>query len=115
MEKEKTYKYECKQCDFRCNPPSVWQKHIETEKHKTGKKKKRSDYIEPYKCEKCDYKTKNKINFNQHNLNFHATKEEREEGFKYYCKICDFGTFSKDFFENHCNNKKHTKRVENYK
>lgn len=115
MEDEKEYKYICDQCDFKCNAPSVWAIHIETIKHKTGKKKRRSDYMEPYKCGKCEYKTKNKINFTQHTLNSHATKEEREKGFKFYCKICDFGTFSKDFFDNHCNNIKHKKRIENYK
>jgi hypothetical protein len=51
----------------------------------------------------------------QHKLNEHATKEEREKGFVYYCKICDFGTFSVDLYKAHTENKKHKKRVENYK
>ena len=115
MEQEETYKYICEQCDFKCNAPSVWNIHIETEKHKTGKKKKRSDYKGPYQCKKCNYKSKNKTNYEHHVLNEHATKEERKNGFKFYCEICDYGTFSKDFYENHCENKKHKKRIENYK
>ena len=35
MEHEETYKYICEQCDFKCNAPSVWKIHTETEKHKT--------------------------------------------------------------------------------
>jgi len=87
---------------------SQWNKHIITELHKTGFKKKRSDIKEPYKCEKClYYKTKNLYTFKQHVLNEHSTKEEREKGFKYYCKYCDFGTYSKDIMNDHNNREKH--------
>jgi len=37
------YKYNCKQCDFKCNIKSRWEKHVSTELHKTGKRKQRSD------------------------------------------------------------------------
>ncbi len=109
---EKEYKYNCENCKFYCNEISKWEKHIETEKHKTGKRKKRSDYKGEYKCEKCDYNTLNKITFKQHELNEHSNKEKREKEFKYYCKLCDIGTFSKDLYENHILSKKH-KRHEN--
>ena len=112
---KKEYKYNCDKCNYHCNAESQWIIHTNSEKHKTGKKKQRSDYKEPYQCEKCEYKTKNKTTMKQHKLNEHATKEEREEGFKYYCKICDYGTFSIDLYNGHKGSKKHKKRTENYK
>ena len=112
MEVDKEYKYICEKCNFKCNAPSVWKIHTGTEKHQNGKKKMRSDNKEPYECNKCKYKSKNRINLLQHELNYHATREEREKGFKFYCKVCDYGTFSKDFFENHNASGKHKKITE---
>jgi len=105
------YKYTCDSCGFKCKFKSQWEKHIETELHKTGKKKKRSDCKAPLKCNKCDYKTKNTITFKKHTLNEHATKKEREDEFKYYCKYCDFGTFSNDTMDIHNNTGKHKKQI----
>jgi hypothetical protein len=111
----KNYKYICIQCDFKCNEISRWEKHIESVKHKTGKRKKRSDYNGPYKCDKCVYETNNSITFKQHILNEHGNIKEREEGFKFYCKLCDFGTFSNSLFEKHNKSNKHIKHEQNYK
>jgi hypothetical protein len=103
----KEEKYNCEQCKFKCNTKARWNAHINTELHKTGTKKKRSDYKEPTQCEKCEYKTKNRTTLIKHTLNKHATKEEREKQFRYYCKICDFGTFSEDSLLVHENTEKH--------
>ena len=103
-------KYICEMCNFKCNIISRWEIHIKTEKHKTGIRKKRSDYKQPYKCEKCEYMTKNKLLLMQHKLNEHSTIEEREKNFKYYCKVCDYGTISKDFYEKHIATEKHKKK-----
>ena len=114
MEKEEeieVYKYVCGNCKFKCNFKSQWDIHIVTELHRTGKRKKRSDYKEPQKCDICDYKTKNTITFIKHTLNEHATKKERKEGFKYYCEYCDFGTFSNDTMNLHNETKKHKKQL----
>jgi hypothetical protein len=105
MDQKKEYKYKCENCKFYCNEISKWEKHIETEKHKTGK---RSDYKGGYKCDKCNYETINKITFKQHILNEHSTKSEREKEFKYYCIMCDYGTFSIDLYDRHKLTKKHT-------
>lgn len=102
-------KYICENCNFECNIMSRWELHIKTEKHKTGKRKIRSDYKQPYKCDKCEYTTKNKLIFLQHKLNEHSTIEEREKNFKYYCKNCDYGTISADLYEKHINTDKHKK------
>lgn len=101
------YKYKCKPCDFQCNTKSRWEKHISTELHKTGKRKQRSDYKEPFKCEKCGYTSKNTITFKKHVLNEHSDKATRAKEFPYYCKYCNVGTFSKDTFALHNNTKKH--------
>ena len=41
--KEKEYKYSCEKCVYKCNYISQWNNHINTELHKTGLRKKRSD------------------------------------------------------------------------
>jgi len=103
----KQHKYVCVKCNFKCNIKAKWETHINTELHKTGIRKKRSDYKEPINCEHCNYKTKNKTTLLKHKLTQHSTKEEREQKFKYYCTLCDYGTFSLDSFEIHKNTKKH--------
>lgn len=106
MEKQ-IEKFKCEKCNFKCKFESMWLKHCETELHKTGTRKKRSDSKGIQKCEKCDYKTENQTTMKQHILNEHSTKEEREKGFKYYCKYCNYGTFSKDLHNRHVNTEKH--------
>ena len=109
------FKYNCDKCNYHCKYESEWIKHTNTELHKTGIKKKRSDYKEPFKCENCEYTTKTNTNLKKHYLNTHANKEEREKDFTYYCKNCDLGTFSKDTFESHIDSNKHKKIIERLK
>ena len=49
--------------------------------------------------------------FNEHKLNYHSNKEEREKEFKYYCNYCDYGTFAISFIEKHNNTKKHKRHL----
>jgi len=107
MEKEPEYKFVCVKCVFKCEYESQWINHLNTELHLTGFRKKRTDYQEDNKCDKCDYTTRNIVTMKKHVLNKHATLEQREKEFKFYCKICDFGTFSKDTIEVHNNSGKH--------
>ncbi len=109
MSKEIQYKYMCDKCNYKCKYESEWNKHVNTNLHITGKRKERIDKKEPFKCESCDYKTKNKTTLKQHKFNEHSNKKERKEGFKYYCEICDFGIFSKDIYSVHVNSEKHKK------
>ena len=101
------YKYRCNKCNFFTNYKSVWSRHINTELHKTGKKKIRSDKIRIDECPECDYKTKINTNMKQHILINHGTKEDREKEFTYYCKYCDYGTFSKPLYKIHKKSKRH--------
>lgn len=107
MVEEKTNKYICDNCNFKCNTKARWEAHINTELHKTGQRKLRCDYKEPYKCENCEYKTKNITTMKIHKLNKHSSKEEREKEYIYYCKCCDYGSFSKDSFNLHIETIKH--------
>jgi len=111
-QKDKNCKYVCEKCNFKCNAESAWNIHCNTEKHKTGKKKTRSDCVGPYTCDKCDFTSIYKVNYLQHKLKYHATKEEREKEFKFYCKICDVGTFSEKQYDKHMSGPKHKKMVE---
>lgn len=105
------YKYICKECNYKCKFESTWKKHIATELHRTGKRKKRTDCKEPKKCDKCNYQTKNATTLKTHILNEHANKKIREKEFKCYCKYCDFGTFSNDIMNLHNKTKKHKKYI----
>ena len=105
------YKHICEKCDYKCNFDSQWKIHCDTELHKTGKRKKRTDYREIEKCKDCDYITKNHTTMKKHYLNEHASIEEREKEFKFYCKLCDFGTFSKDTMNTHNETEKHKKYI----
>ena len=104
---DKTNKYMCNDCNFNCNTKARWENHINTELHKTGNRKKRSDYKEPNICNNCDYSTKNNKILQIHKLNKHSSKEIREKEFTFYCKMCDYGSFSKDSIEIHYNTNKH--------
>jgi hypothetical protein len=108
-------KFICEKCNFKCKYKSLWEKHILTELHKTGKRKKRSDIKEDYKCNKCEYHTRNIITFKKHKLNVHSDKKTRSEEYKYYCKYCDYGTFSEKLIKNHTETIKHKTFVESIK
>jgi hypothetical protein len=110
MEIDKEYKYNCEQCKFRCNDEPRWILHINCEKHKTGKRKKRSDCNGPYKCEECKYETTVILSYKLHVLNEHKNQKEREEGFTYYCKICDVGSFTEQINKKHIESNKHKKK-----
>lgn len=101
------YKFHCKKCEFDTNYKSKWEIHIDSELHKTGKKKIRSDKIRIEKCPECEYESKINTNMRQHILIKHSTTEDREKEFTYYCKYCDYGTFAKSLYQIHKKTKKH--------
>jgi hypothetical protein len=100
-------KYICEKCNYKTNITSRWNAHILTELHITGIKKRRSDYLEPMKCEFCDYISKNKTILKTHILNNHKTQEDRKKEFKHYCEICDFGSFTINSLNIHNQTQKH--------
>lgn len=102
-------KYYCISCNYFTKYLSLWNKHLNTTKHITGKRKQRSDKKDIYQCSKCSFHNKNKTNYKTHYLNFHATREEREKNYKYYCSICDYGTFADTFYEKHLETYRHNR------
>lgn len=100
-------KRKCEKCNFECIYESQWNKHLDSELHKTGHKKKRSDCKEPFKCDLCSFTTKNKSVMKIHTLNTHADKETRKKEYKFYCDKCDFGTVSQNVYDSHLLTKKH--------
>jgi len=103
-----TFKYNCSACNFHGNLTAQWNRHIETELHKTGKRKTRSNKICIEKCPHCNYTSVNNTSLKQHILNEHSDTNERKTKFKYYCEFCDYGTFAKPFYDKHLTTEKHT-------
>lgn len=115
MDKEqekKEYVYNCEKCDFHTNAKSLYEKHLITGKHQTGKRLGRCDKKFTGICPECEYKTDKSTNMTLHMLNNHSTREKRENEFKFYCTLCDFGAFTKLLYDKHLNSEKH-KLIEN--
>lgn len=104
-------KFGCEECGFHTNYKSKWELHIQTEKHKTGKRKERSDKKCPKNCPNCKYTTRSNAGMRVHILTNHSTQEDRKKEFTYYCAACDYGTFCKFSHDNHLQTNKH-KRME---
>ena len=109
MEKEKTY--QCEKCNFNCNTKARWEAHINTELHKTGKRKERSDK-KIHICE-CGYKTNQSSLYKDHKLRKHSEAKDRENNYTYYCNECDFGCNNERMYKNHELTKKHRQMIKN--
>jgi len=95
----------CNLCDYKTSKPSDWIKHVDSEKHKRGGKRKE------IKCDKCYYiSSASHWLLKQHMLTQHSTKEERSKH-KYYCSTCDYVFFSKLYLDKHINGKHHKIKV----
>lgn len=109
--KIREFPFVCKKCNFKTKTKSHYEAHCETEKHKTGKRKIRTDKKNKL-CPHCKlYEASNNTNLLNHILINHKTKEEREKEYPNYCKLCDFGTFSKKVYDNHIKSKKHERKL----
>jgi ribosomal protein L35 len=100
-------KFNCENCQYKCNYLSEWKEHLETKKHTGEKRKERNDKVLLDKCNLCDYKPTKTTNLKLHYLNKHATKEERKQEFKFYCEKCDFGCFVEVLLNRHLETLKH--------
>jgi hypothetical protein len=116
-------KYYCSDCNIYFSYKSFYEKHLKSNKHLFGERKKRNDNgtkrlskttdKKKYDCNLCDYSTINLYHYKNHILNNHSTKEEKEKSYKYYCKECDFGVFVKSCYEKHLLTTKHIKMCKN--
>ena len=86
--------------------------HCETELHKTGKRKTRTDIKAVFKCDICNlYTTKQPTNMKLHILNNHSSIEEKKIGFKYYCETCDYGIMNEIKYKTHLETSKHKIKI----
>jgi hypothetical protein len=106
----------CEKCNKKFTSNAHYLIHCETELHKTGKRKTRTDKKEDLKCNICNlYSTRQPTNMKLHILNNHTSNEEKKNQFKYYCEYCDFGIFSELRYKNHLETKKHKIKFESSK
>ena len=110
MDNNKT-KY-CEKCNktFKCHAKYII--HCETELHKTGKRKTRTDKKEELKCSICNlYTTKQQTTLKLHILNNHSSIEEKKKEYKYYCEYCDIGYLVEHKINTHLNTLKHKIKI----
>ena len=108
----KKFPYQCEKCNFHCKFKSEYERHCNTEIHKTGKRGGKKNKVS-YLCQICKlYEGSCNTNLKNHILINHKTKEDREKEYPNYCKICDYGSFSKKMFDKHLGTKKHNKMKE---
>jgi hypothetical protein len=103
-----TFKFFCEKCKYGTNIKQTYNRHILSGLHINGTKTITPRNIITYTCNECNnFQTKNKYNFTTHKLNYHSTKQQRKETYKYYCDTCDFGVFSSQSIDNHIKSNKH--------
>ena len=112
MEEQNNLKYICEKCSYQTNLKLSYERHLKSVLHVTGQRKIRSDKKDTiYKCNICNYSSKNEYNYKTHQLNNHLSKEERKKQFSYYCEKCDFGCFTNSSYNIHIETKKHTMKT----
>jgi len=109
-ENEKEKEYKCENCNFLTYKKVNYERHLKTEKHITGIRKKRSDKKEN-KCEVCDNIYSSRRSLNEHKLNKHSNKKEKEEKYKYYCKECNVGNIYEINYKEHIKSEKHKRMM----
>lgn len=108
-----TFKFFCEKCNYGTNLKSSFNQHNNTTLHLTGvRKPKEKKEHKIYKCDKCNYTSKNVNNYLTHTLNNHDTIENRKKSFKYYCTICDFGVFTESLYKKHVSTKSHIMKIQ---
>ena len=106
----------CEKCNNTFKSNTHYLIHCETELHKTGKRKTRTDKKEELQCNICNiYKTKQKSTMKLHILNNHSSIEEKKKGFKVYCEVCDYGIDSETKYLHHLETIKHKMKITNNK
>jgi len=107
MEDQNSIKH-CVKCNKTFTSNAHYLIHCETELHKTGKRKTRTDRQEELTCDICNiYNTKQKSTMAIHVLNNHSNKETKKSNFKFYCEACDYGIKNETKFNQHLSTIKH--------
>lgn len=98
--------YYCEKCNFRTDKCHIYDKHLESIRHKSCKQRSKSD-MKKYKCENCDYENYNKNKYLDHLLNIHYTTAERMDRCHFYCRSCDVAVPVDTMLDYHFKSKKH--------
>jgi DNA-directed RNA polymerase subunit RPC12/RpoP len=73
--------YVCEKCNYKTAFKSSYDQHLETELHKTGKRKTRTDKKILDKCPHCEYASKINTDMQTHIILKHMTEEEQKKNF----------------------------------
>lgn len=104
----------CEKCNKTFTSNTHLRIHYDTELHKTGQRKIRTNKKEDLKCDICNlYTTRQTTNLKVHILNNHSTPKKRKEGFKFYCEDCDYGIDSENKYLYHLETIKHKMKNSN--
>jgi len=102
----------CEKCNKTFTSNTHYLIHCETELHKTGKRKTRTDKKGELKCSICNlYITKQQSTMKLHILNNHSSIEEKKKGFKFYCEVCDYGIINESKYNEHLETSKHKIKI----
>ena len=102
----------CEKCDKTYQCHAKYLIHCETELHKNGKRKTRTDLKEEFKCSICNiYTTKQPTNMKLHILNNHSSIEDKKKEYTYYCEYCNIGYFIENKFNSHLKTMKHKIKI----
>lgn len=103
---------DCEKCIKSFKSHTHYLLHCETEIHKTGKRKVRSNKKVDLICNICNlYTTRQTTNMKIHILNNHSDVETKKKGFKFYCVSCDYGIETEKQFNTHISTIKHKIKI----
>jgi hypothetical protein len=98
--------YYCIKCNFQTDKCHIYDKHLESIRHKSCKQRCKSD-MKKYKCENCEYENYNKNKYLNHLLNKHYTTAERIDKCNFYCRSCDVAVPVDTMLDSHFKSKTH--------
>jgi len=101
----------CEICKFQAVRPAEFIRHVESNKHKRNGVKIK-DTI--YKCVKCDKILANHFSYKIHQIQMHASLEEKQKQ-RYYCEICYVVYISKLYMDNHLIGIRHNNMLKSIK
>jgi hypothetical protein len=102
----------CDKCEktFKCHAKYLI--HCETELHKTGKRKTRTNKKADIICSFCNiYTTRQTTNMKLHILNNHSNNEDKKKAYTHYCEYCDVGYFIENKYNKHLDTTKHKIKI----
>lgn len=102
--------YVCEKCNYKTEIKSCYEKHLNTELHKTGKRKIRTDKKVIEQCPHCDYTSKVNTDMQTHLIR-HLSEEEQKKKFNYYCDHCKIGYLYESQYNLHIVSTKHKNNI----